>query len=326
MRASRLLSLMLLLQNRGRMSAAQLAAELGVTARTVYRDVEALASAGVPVYAEQGPTGGYELLDGYRTRLTGLTADEAESLFLTGMAGPAAELGFGAQVAAAQLKLMAALPVPYRDASLRIRERFHLDAPGWYREPDAVPHLLGAAQALWQDRMIEIDYRRWAPRPGVVTRRVHPLGLVLKAGVWYLVAAGSGPPRTYRVSAITGLRPLPEAAERPGDFDLAEFWRGHVERYEQADDTEVAVVSLSPAGLTALPDVLGPKAARLASRTLTDPGADGWRRATIPLENVSHATASLLRLGAEVRALAPAELVTHLAETIRAMARLYRSS
>jgi len=188
MRSSRLLSLLLLLQNRGRMSAAQLAAELGVTARTIYRDVEALAAAGVPIYAEQGPTGGYQLMDGYRTRLTGLTVDEAESLFLTGLPQPAAELGLGAQVAAAELKLMAALPTPYRDASLRIRQRFHLDAPGWYREPDAVPHLLAVAEALWQDQIIEVRYRRWSPRPGEVTRRLHPLGLVLKAGVWYLIA------------------------------------------------------------------------------------------------------------------------------------------
>jgi predicted DNA-binding transcriptional regulator YafY len=253
MRASRLLSLLLLLQNRGRMSAAQLSVELGVTARTVYRDVEALAAAGVPVYAEHGPTGGYQLMDGYRTRLTGLTADEAESLFLTGMPQPAAELGLGAQVAAAELKLTAALPTPYRDASLRIRQRFHLDAPGWYRDPDPVPHLLAVADALWQDKVIEVRYRRWSPRPGEVTRSLHPLGLVLKAGVWYLVAAGHGEPRTYRVSAIVSLRPLPERVTRPDGFDLAEFWRAHVDRYERADTDEVATVRLTPNGIAALP-------------------------------------------------------------------------
>nr|BFE61250.1 WYL domain-containing protein [Dactylosporangium thailandense] len=322
-RASRLLSLLLLLQNRGRMSAAQLAAELGVTARTVYRDVEALAAAGVPIYAEQGPTGGYQLMDGYRTRLTGLTADEAESLFLTGMPQPAAELGLGAQVAAAELKLMAALPTPYREASRRIRQRFHLDAPGWYREPDAVPHLLAVAEALWQDQVIEVRYRRWAPRPGVVGRRLHPLGLVLKAGVWYLIAAGSGEPRTYRVSAIVELRQLPELFTRPDGFDLITFWHAHVERYERAETAEVAVVRLSPAGIAALPDILGPRAGRLAARTLTPADPAGWRRVTIPLENVDHAAASLLRLGADAQALAPPELVARITTTLRAMTRLY---
>jgi predicted DNA-binding transcriptional regulator YafY len=322
-RASRLLSLLLLLQNRGRMSAAQLAAELGVTARTIYRDVEALTSAGVPVYAEPGPAGGYQLLDGYRTRLTGLTEDEAGSLFLTGLPQPAAELGLGAQVAAAELKLMAALPTPYRDASMRIRQRFHLDAPGWYRDPDEVPHLLAVAEALWRDQVVEVRYRRWAPRPGEVTRRLHPLGLVLKAGVWYLIATGPGQPRSYRVSSIVDLKPLPDKAIRPDGFDLATFWRSHVQRYEDAEETRTALVRLSAQGLAALPDALGPRAARLATRTLTPPDPDGWRRATIPLESVPHTAATLLRLGTGVQALAPAPLVAHLRATIQSMARLY---
>jgi predicted DNA-binding transcriptional regulator YafY len=320
-RASRLVSLLLLLQNRGRMSASRLAAELGVTARTVYRDVEALAAAGVPIYAEPGPSGGYQLMDGYRTRLTGLTADEAETLFLTGLPQPAAELGLGAQVAAAELKLMAALPTPYRDASLRIRQRFHLDAPGWYREADPVPQLLAAAEALWRDQVVEVRYRRWSPRPGVVTRRLHPLGLVLKAGVWYLVASG----RTYRVTNIEAVTPLDETFTRPAGFDLAEFWREHVERYEEAEIPDTAVVRLSPAGIAALPDILGPKAARLVSRTLEPADADGWQRAAVPLESVPHAAAGLLRLGADAQVVAPAELVAHMGKTIRAMARLYQS-
>jgi predicted DNA-binding transcriptional regulator YafY len=322
-RASRLLSLLMLLQNRGRMNATQLAKELGVTTRTIYRDVEALAAAGVPVYAEPGPTGGYQLLDGYRTRLTGLTADEAESLFLTGLPQPAAELGLGAQVAAAELKLMAALPTPYRDASIRIRQRFHLDAPGWYREPDAVPHLLPAAEALWQDQVVVVTYRRWSPQPEQVTRRLDPLGLVLKAGVWYLVAAGHGRPRTYRVSSIVELRPLPDRFTRPQGFDLATFWQENVEQYERADTGEVAAIRLTPNGIKALPDILGPKAARVALSTLEPAGPDGWQRTTIPMESVPHTTGLLLRLGPDVQALAPSALVTHLTDQIRAIAALY---
>jgi predicted DNA-binding transcriptional regulator YafY len=322
-RASRLLSLLLLLQNRGLMSATRLAAELGVTARTVYRDVEALAAAGVPIYAEPGPAGGYRLMDGFRTRLTGLTAGEAGSLFLTGLPQPAAELGLGAQVAAAELKLMAALPTPYREASLRIRQRFHLDAPGWYRDADPVPHLLAAAEALWQDQPVEVRYRRWSPAPAVVTRRLDPLGLVLKAGVWYLVAARETDVRTYRISSIVALRAVPGTVTRPDGFDLAEFWRAHVERYERADDTAAAVVRLSPRGLAMLPEVLGPKATRRALRTLEPADPDGWRRATIPMESVPHAATGLLRLGADAQVLAPAELVEHLSATVHAMGHLY---
>src|SRR5215468_4881656 len=156
MRASRLLSLLLLLQARGRMTAGQLAEELEVSVRTIYRDVDSLHSAGVPLYGEAGPEGGYQLLNGYRTRLTGLTEAEAESLFLAGLPGPAAELGLGAVVAAAQLKLMAALPAELRDRAGRISGRFHLDAPSWYRHADEAPHLAAVADAVWDERVIEV--------------------------------------------------------------------------------------------------------------------------------------------------------------------------
>ena len=215
MRASRLLSLLLLLHVRGRVSAQQLADELEVSLRTVYRDIEALGAAGVPVYATRGRAGGYALLDGYRTRLTGLTGDEADALFLAGLPGPAAELGLGGVLAATQLKLLAALPPDLRERASRVRDRFHLDAPAWLRESDAPAHLAPIANAIWTQQRIQICYER--ANRAVVTRRLEPLGLVLKAGTWYLVATpGPGSDaRTYRVSRVHDAQVLDETFDRP---------------------------------------------------------------------------------------------------------------
>ncbi|MEA2513935.1 MAG: hypothetical protein QOJ59_3422, partial [Thermomicrobiales bacterium] len=228
MRASRLLSILLLLQTRGRMTAQALADELEVSVRTVYRDVDSLSAAGVPVYGDRGPDGGYQLLDGYRTRLTGLTADEAESLFLAGVPGPAAELGLGTVLAAAQLKLMAALPPELRSRAGRIRERFHLDAPGWFQDAEQPPYLAAVADAVWNQKRLRVRYQRWG---GEVERALDPLGLVLKGGAWYLVGAVAGQERTYRISRILELETLDERCERPEGFDLVGYWTTWSEQF-----------------------------------------------------------------------------------------------
>ncbi|WP_431982522.1 helix-turn-helix transcriptional regulator [Streptomyces qinglanensis] len=190
MRADRLLSLLLLLQNRGRMTAPELATELDVSVRTVYRDIEALSGAGVPVHADRGPAGGFRLLAGYRTRLTGLTGSEAGSLFLSGLPGPVRELGLGAVLATAQLKVRAALPAPLAEHSRLVQDRFHLDAPAWFRDPDPVPFLPTVARAVWEQRELRVRYRRWR---GETRRALHPLGIVLKGGIWYTVAVTAEP-------------------------------------------------------------------------------------------------------------------------------------
>ncbi|GAA4391365.1 WYL domain-containing protein [Actinomadura verrucosospora] len=342
MRASRLLSLLLLLQTRERMTARELAAELEVSVRTVYRDVESLSAAGVPVYADRGPAGGYRLLNGYRTRLTGLTATEAESLTLSGLPGPASQLGLG-DVLAAELKLMAALPPDLRTRASRIRERFHLDAPGWFRTPDDVPHLHATADAVWNQRRIEVLYRRWR-RPQQVTRRLEPLGVVLKAGTWYLIArpAPDDPPhtstdtdtaetpgdtarepRTYRISRVLTLRTLPDHFDRPHGFDLAAFWAAYAERFEADAYREHATVKLSPDGFTRAPILLPPTMARAALDTATPPGPDGWVHATLPIESVRHAHVEFLKLGADVEVIDPPHLRAMIAATARTLAARY---
>ncbi|MEV5695204.1 helix-turn-helix transcriptional regulator [Micromonospora globbae] len=322
MRASRLVSLLLLLQTRGRMTAQELADALEVSVRTVYRDVEALGASGVPVYAERGPAGGYRLLDGYRTRLTGMTSVEAQALVLAGVPGPAAELGLGSALAAAELKVRAALPAELADRGDRIRQRFHLDAPTWFREPEPTPHLAALADAVWADRRVRVRYRRWrAPRE--VTRDLAPLGLVLKAGRWYLVAAVDGDVRTYRVGAILDLSVLDEPAERPDGFDLARCWQEHADRYERGVYRAEATVRMTAAALEYMPFVFPSAMSRAARAAAGEPDADGWLLTTVPIESIKHGHTELLKLGAEVEVLAPAELRERFTATAHRLAALY---
>jgi predicted DNA-binding transcriptional regulator YafY len=322
MRASRLVSLLLLLQARGRMTAQQLADELEVSPRTIYRDVESLSAAGVPVYADRGPAGGYQLLDGYRTRLTGLTEQEAESLFFAGMPGPAAELGLGTVLAAAELKLMAALPRGVAARAARVRERFHLDVPGWFHGGDPTPFLAAVADAVWEQRRLWLRYRRWKT-PTPVTRTVDPLSLVLKAGHWYLVARSDGDDRTYRVDRVLELRTEEEAFERPGDFDLAVFWRSYLDRFQRDMFSGEAVVRFSPDGMRRVPQLLTPAVIQAARRNAGEPDEAGWVRTVIPIESVRHAHAELMRFGADVEVVEPAELRDRVVASARAVLAMY---
>ena len=308
MRAGRLVSLLLLLQNKGRMTAEELAAELEVSVRTVYRDVEALGSAGVPIYGEPGHAGGYQLVAGYRTRLTGLTGPEAEALFLTGLPAAAAELGLGAELAATQLKLSAALPPEQRVRAERMRQRFHLDAPGWYRQAEPVPLLTIAADAVWEQRPLRILYRRWT-EPREVKRTVSPLGLVLKGGRWYLVAApaGSASAQAYRVANLLDAAILGGTFDRPEGFDLATYWAGYVQEWEDRRWRGTAEIAVSPTTLRRLPDWLDEKVVAAVQASKSEPDADGWVTATIPIENDEHAAADLMRLGG-VRVIWPLSL------------------
>src|SRR5262245_31142274 len=201
MRAKRLLSLLLQLQNRGHATAAELAEELGVSLRTVYRDLDALAAAGIPVTTERGPGGGCRLLNGYRTQLTGLDEGEAEALFLAGLPGPAAELGLGSVLARAQRKVLAALPARLRAAASLANQRFHLDPHRWFEPAPEHPSLESIAVAVWSDRALRFAYER---NDGArVEREADAIALGLKAGLWYFVGRVGGDLRVYRVSRMS---------------------------------------------------------------------------------------------------------------------------
>lgn len=308
-KSSRLVSILLLLQTRDRMTAAELAEALEVSVRTVYRDVEALSAAGVPLYGDAGHAGGYRLLGGYRTRLTGLTRDEAEALSLAGVPGPAAELGLGPFLAAARLKVRAALPAELREHADRISDRFHLDAPGWYADADDTRFLHTVADAVWNNRVLYAMYRRWR-EPTDVERRLEPYGLVLKAGRWYVVA-GPGP-RTYRVDQILELTPSDDEFTRPDDFDLAAYWTAHQRDFHDRLYRGEAVVRLAPGATLARAVPLG-----------GEPEPDGWTLMSVPIESVDHALGEFLRLGTDIEVLSPPELRDRITRTVAELAERY---
>ncbi|WP_274555712.1 helix-turn-helix transcriptional regulator [Streptomyces spiramyceticus] len=322
MRADRLLSLLLLLQNRGRMTAPELAAELEVSVRTVYRDVEALAASGVPVYADRGPAGGYRLMDGYRTRLTGLTVDEAGSLHFAGMPAAAAELGLAADLTTAQLKLGAALPGGLGERTRLVQERFHLDAPAWFRDADPVPYLAEVAGSVWRQRKLRVHYRAWR---GDVHRELAPLGVVLKGGNWYLAADAGGSVRTYRVSRMLAVQALEETFERPAGFDLAAYWNESTRRMESGVLRGEALLRVSQRGAKLLPVQYGAAGAE-AVREAGPPDADGWFKTVLRIEALPVAVGDLLRLGLEVEVLGPPELRAELARTVTGLAERYQGS
>ncbi|MFC4587942.1 helix-turn-helix transcriptional regulator [Sphaerisporangium corydalis] len=324
MRASRLLSILLLLQTRGRLTARQLADILEVSVRTIYRDVEALHAAGVPLFGDAGPAGGYQLVDGYRTRLTGMTPGEAEALFLAGMPGPAAELGLGEVVAAAQLKIQAALPAEMRERATRIQERFHLDAHGWYHDGDHSPHLAALADAVWNQRRVRIRYHRWK-EPVEVTRDLDPYAVVLKGGKWYLVGHGDDQIRTYRVHKVVGLTVLDATFERPRDFDLGAYWRSFLQEFRTRLYRSEAVVRVSPPGVLRMRELMSAAVVDSMDQTATCPDEEGWVTAVVPIESLDHAQSEFMRLGSMVEVLKPCELRERLQATARDLAEMYLS-
>ncbi|MEO8228858.1 MAG: YafY family protein [Chloroflexota bacterium] len=323
MRASRLVSLMLLLQTRGLLTAGELAAELEVSVRTIHRDVEALSEAGVPIYAERGPHGGIRLVDGYRTRLTGMTADEAEAIFLSGLPGPAAELGLGTVVTAARLKVLAALPPELRTRASRLVERFHLDASGWFQAGEPVPHLGVLSEAVWDSRRVDIDYERGDK---VVQRTLEPLGLVLKAGVWYVVAVADTSIRTYRVGRVTGARPLDERFERPEAFDLAAFWAESSTAYERDAPRVDVTVRVAPDRIGWLRRAVGDRAVDAAVTLPADGDPDGWTHLRLRVDWPDEVPAMLLAVSPDLEIIEPVEIRDRLVAIARATLARYAES
>jgi predicted DNA-binding transcriptional regulator YafY len=322
MRASRLVNLLLLLQSRGGMTATKLARELEVSVRTIHRDVEELSAAGVPIFAERGPLGGIRLVDGYRTRLTGMTADEAEALFLSGVTGPAAELGLGTVVAAAQLKVMAALPPELRSRASRIVQRFHLDAAGWFQADESVPHLATLSTGVWESRTVAIEYDRGNE---VVERVIGPLGLVLKGGIWYVVAVVDGQIRTYRASRVVGATVLGDPVDRPDDFDLAAYWTESSAAYERETPRVVVDVRVREDQAWRINQVFG-RGTVAASEQVDERDHPGTIRLRLRLGYPDEAPGMLLAVGPNLEVIGPPEVRDKLVMLATRIADRYRQT
>ncbi|WP_433452695.1 helix-turn-helix transcriptional regulator [Streptomyces sp. CA-142005] len=319
MKSDRLLSILLLLQTRGRVPAHELADRLEVSVRTIYRDIEALSASGVPVYAERGRHGGIELLAGFRTDVTGLTADESRALFILAAQGAHAALGLDAALGSALRKVMAALPAPHRPAAEVTSRRILVDATRWKSGPQQAVDLEVLQDAVFADRRLRLRYRHSGDRePRTYT--VDPYGLVAKAGVWYLVADRRGAPRLFRADRIRSARPLDEPVRRRPGVELADVWevlRRQVEdRPEDGIDVTVRVrrarldmfQRVMAAQLTELPD---------------DDGESDWvtARLTFP---VPRAVRQLLAFSDQVELLDPPEARAELLAAARSVTALYQ--
>lgn len=305
MRADRLLSLLMLLQTRGQMTAQELAKELEVSERTIYRDIDALSVAGIPIYGEPGPEGGYALLNSYRTNLTGLTEGEVRALFMLSIPAPLADLGVSQELRTALLKLSASLPESRRRDETKVRQRFHLDSTWWHQGEEQLPHLSTVHHALWQDRMLHIVYRTAV---GVkIERLVAPYGLVAKAGVWYLVCARNEAIQVHRVSNLLAVCVADDSFRHPADFDLAEFWHTWCEEYESLLACFTVTVRVAPGFVSELPRRFGNQMHEKISLA-GPPDEEGWIRLELSFASFEDARDRLLGLGRGVEVLEPRAL------------------
>lgn len=308
MRASRLLSILILLQLRGQLTAKYLAEEFEVTVRTIYRDIDALSAAGIPVYGDSGPGGGFQLFDGYRTKLTGLDSDETEAMLLVGLPGAAQAMGLGDAANRARNKLLVALPGTGGDDAGRIAGRFHLDTADWYRAARPTPFLTRVARAVLDRQLLAMTYQSWTTRRDWT---VEPFGIVLKAGHWYLVAKGHGTLRSFNVADILALDVLSDRFSPPVEFDLATWWAESARSFEEQLRPGTAILRASPIGLQRL-RLLGSFAGEAVAKAELS-GDDGWHIVKLPLETIESAAPALLGIGPEVDVIEPVELRVEIA-------------
>lgn len=304
MKASRLLSILMLLQAHGRVTASQLARALEVSERTILRDIDQLSAAGVPLWGERGRQGGFQLRPGWTTQLTGMTDSEAHALMLAGMPAQATDLGLGEAAFSARLKLLASVPGPLRQSAATVAERLHVDPLDWYRTADTPAFLRDAAHAVWHCKRLNVAYTSWR---GTSRRELEPLGLVLKAGAWYLAArdVAKDAVRTYRLASMQAMEVGRAGFRRPSGFDLARYWQESARRFESELRPLQAQLAVSPRAMQWLVHARS----RFAPGVSHRPDApEGWQCVSVPIESIEHGARQVLAYGAEVQVIAPQAL------------------
>lgn len=323
MRADRLLALLMLLQVRGQMTAKELAKELEVCERTIYRDIDALSTAGVPIYSEAGQAGGYGLLDNYRTTLTGLTEGEVRALFMLNIPGPLTALGMTQELRSALLKLTAALPAPRRDEEERVRQRFYLDSNWWRQGEEVTPHLHTVHQGVWHDRKVQISY---LVGPAVIVNQlVQPYGLVAKAGIWYLVCTVHGRLQVHRVAELVDAQLTDQRFLHPPDFDLATFWQTWCQEQEARHVAYRVQVRVAPTFVAALPYYFGDRI-RTQLAQASPPDAAGWITMELAFASLEAARNRLLDCGRGIEVISPVALRKSIADFAAQILALYQGS
>jgi predicted DNA-binding transcriptional regulator YafY len=322
MRADRLLSLLLILQTRGRCSAQQLAEELEVSERTIYRDVEALSTSGVPVYTERGPGGGISLVETYRTSLTGLTEDEVQALFMLNVPSSLDQIGVSQDLKTALLKLFASLPESFLKGEQRVRQRVYLDSTPWSYSEETLPCLPAIQAALWNDQKLKIHYSM----PFTVESEgvCEPYGLVSKANVWQLILKMSGRLRVLPVRDILTAKLLDEVFIRPPDFDLQRFWEEWLNETEKRRPVFTTRVRAAPA---LIPELIRLFGKRISEQTQTNnPDKDGWFYLKLTFDSFFAARQRLLGYGAAIEVLEPVQLRLSIADFGRQIAKRYEGT
>lgn len=309
----------MLLQTRGRMTARSLADELEVSERTIYRDITALSTSGVPVYGEAGPDGGFSLVDNYRTSLTGLTEGEVSALFMLNIPTPLADLGVTQELKTALLKLSAALPTARRADETLVRQRFHLDSSGWKTGAESVPYLQTIQHAVWHDQKLRLTYR---PIPTLeLEQLVEPYGLVAKAGIWYVVCLQTGRFQVHRISNLRGVQQTEESFVRDTDFDLTAFWHNYCDERDQQNTIYPVQVRVAPNFVFVLPYYFGNSIR--AQIEAAQPDVKGWIPLDLAFSSLDEARDRLLDFGRGVEVIKPLALRLNLVDYARQILSVY---